>query len=226
MVPWAKNAFVKSYELLLKIGITCGESVCAILAIIFGIRVILNLGSGQYYETNDLLLDASFQITISAIVLFFICPSLIRYILNQIEIQQYKQRVQQFRNKFLTRILNVTRFSVEEIIDEFHIHPEDIDRAVEDLIRKGLLRGSFIRLGTQRIFEIAPEFTIMTPEERKKQHFRERIPEITFAYKTITFEKLAQIFEISTSMVEELLIECIGNHILPGKIEAGTYINP
>ena len=145
MMNFNKNAF--DFTFVFKILLSVGELIAFICLIIYGVLAITAMSAGNFLSLTEVLLYPAFQaMCISGLLVIFF-PLILRYILYLVRVQVYAWHAQNFRKQFLTYIKGMHEIDIKELQTEFHITAEEADRAFENAIRSGLLRGNYERRG-------------------------------------------------------------------------------
>jgi hypothetical protein len=205
--------------------IACGETVCFILIIIFGVQLIFFLLANPLETMLDLFnIPLLYGVSISVILFIFISP-FTRWLLSYIESQSSLFRMRNLEIKLLQMLEATRQISISACSKEFKIDIDDIKVKLENLMHKGVIRGLITKKNNEEIYELTPDFNIQTEHERHYQNFRTNIEPFLKAYKWIPLDKIAKIFELSLPEVETELQQLIGNKKLQGYIDGNNFVH-
>lgn len=212
-------------DLRLKIIIACGETVCFILLIVFGVQLIFFLLANPLENSAEILeISLLPGVVISALILLLLAP-FSRWLLTYIENQSGLFRMRNLETKLL-QILELTRkVSITACAKEFNIDRDDIKVKLENLMQKGIIRGLITKQGDEEIYELTPDFNIQTDHDRLFQYFRSNITSYLKAYKWIPLEKIAKTFELTLPEVEKELQKLISEKKLKGYIDGNNFVH-
>lgn len=191
---------------------------------VFGVQLTMDLLSGKVETLEAVFQSPRFHGVIICIILILSWPGILRYILYVIRIQQYAWHAQLFRRQFFNYIKDMREIDTEIIQEEFGITAEEVDRVFEDALRKGVLRGSFERQGSKRLFVIQPGFEVVPEEERRRRDLSEGLSKVCVAYRTISVEKIGQLFGVPTLVVEKEIMNQIAEGMIHGQLEHGIFV--
>lgn len=218
------NKIFSDRIVMTQVGMICGETICFVLNAIFLIQTIILLSTTEFLSIVTVFTQPAVQGLIVSAWILLVWPLFLRYLVIVVEKNTEMIRIKRFEATLMNLFQEKRQIYIQTTAEEYHLKADIVRKQIYNALDAGLLKGSFIRLGTEERFELAPNFQIEAKEQRRITLFREKINQYLKTYRIVAIEKIAKAFELPQDTVEKELRTLLEQKQIQGFIENENFV--
>lgn len=196
------------------------EAVSFIAFLSAGIITLIDFIFVEKFEIFEFFQTPQFYLTVISGIIFFIGPSLLKWLYLRGRDLISEIRIDAFKNNFVRMYRGYSEFDLKELSEKHNIDYDDMKDIFEDLIADGVIKGNL----RGQHFELNPNFQIRSVEEANVEKFKENIIDYIKPYRWLSVTKTAKYFGVPEEIARSYIVKLLEDGAVKGFLDGDSLV--